>query len=293
MSMSAEPWQVVLRPHRAQAPIYVGPENEPVYCDLFGPGQIRAERDFKARIDGQTELRATECDFAERAVILEPLQGALLEALPAFPSPIDATSLSGKQVEGAGWITSTQADVIVDEMSQFSPEETALSPIPFLDGVISDSPFQYVSIESTFAECLHVSAQSLKEEASLSAIKNTSRPLVIPAPDGTEEQGVMQLNDMSFTFDVPTSHATLVIDRVYDRFHGRQRARVIVSDCADGRAISDSLWYDQSESRSDRLAKSRFVASIGEHSGNLLLTIAPPSGAPLWSFVSYRIRSYP
>lgn len=77
----------------------------------------------------------------------------------------------------------------------------------------------------------------------------------------------------------PEGTAGLILWKRYDRFHGRQRARVLV----DGRPVG--WWYAPLEDRDRRWAWSRFGID-GEDlppAGEATFTIDPLPGTPLWS----------
>lgn len=109
--------------------------------------------------------------------------------------------------------------------------------------------------------------------------------------DGTPASGwcVSHLNRMTLRLPFVPGE-TLLLYRRYDRFHGRQRARVLVN----GRAIG--WWYEPFEDRAHRWGASTFwlpAEDLGD-GDSIELTIDPPAGAPLWNvseFSAYRLRS--
>lgn len=293
MSIVERPWKVVVhQPHSAE-PLYSDGDGRPVFAEWFGPGVISSSRALQAVIDGQTLQINGETPFEQRAQILEQCRGDILSHSPSKPSLGDARSHSTERTDTAGWIISAKAEVFVDGLGSFTPELLQLGPIPVLDSAYSQLPFEFIPDPKEATQCLEVAALNLKESPILRSIKNTSAPISVPAPDGSTLTAVMQLNDMVFEINLDQDERSIVIDRQYDRFHGKQRARVCVWSNAERNLLHDGIWYEPEEDRKNRVANSRYVANLAEPSRCVHLVIAPPSGAPLWSMIRYRFRTYP
>jgi len=87
------------------------------------------------------------------------------------------------------------------------------------------------------------------------------------------------LNEASFTVQTPTETEGLILVKIYDRFHGRQRARVLVDGTDTG------IWYEPHQDRTHRWAWG-YYGIPKEHlkpNETQTITIDPPSGTPLWS----------
>jgi hypothetical protein len=95
------------------------------------------------------------------------------------------------------------------------------------------------------------------------------------------------LNRMSFDISIDPQNTGVLLRRTYDRFHGRQRARVLV----DGVAIG--YWYAPIEDRKNRWAEDEFFLPMYFTSGKpkVRVEIDPPAGTPLWSVSDYRVFS--
>lgn len=105
-------------------------------------------------------------------------------------------------------------------------------------------------------------------------------PLESTFPDGTSLIGTTasHLNAAHWTLAWNGEpEARLVIRKVYDRFHGRQRARVLI----DGRLAG--MWYEPVEDREHRWGAGEFVIAEPLPPGPITITIDPPSGTPLWN----------
>ena len=76
----------------------------------------------------------------------------------------------------------------------------------------------------------------------------------------------------------PTNQG-VILEKWFDQFHGRQRARVFV----DGEWVG--WWYEPRENRKNRWAVSRFGIPESFTSGKSMVRIRvePPAGVPLWS----------
>jgi hypothetical protein len=89
---------------------------------------------------------------------------------------------------------------------------------------------------------------------------------------------------MSFTLKLDASNSGVLLRRVYDQFHGRQRARVLV----DGVCVG--TWYAPEENRHSRWAERDFFlpASFTKGKETIEVEIDPIAGTPLWSVAEYR-----
>lgn len=82
-----------------------------------------------------------------------------------------------------------------------------------------------------------------------------------------------------FSVQIPLNPKALILRKVYDRFHGRQRARVMV----DGEVCG--MWYEPVQDRQNRWGIGDFVidGKLIRNKSEVAITIDPPSGTPLWS----------
>ncbi len=95
------------------------------------------------------------------------------------------------------------------------------------------------------------------------------------------------LNRMAFEVSIDPRNLGVLIRRIYDRFHGRQRARVLVDDVAIG------YWYAPIEDRAIRWGEDEFFIPAPSTSGKskLRIQVDPSAGTPLWDVSEYRIYS--
>jgi len=96
-------------------------------------------------------------------------------------------------------------------------------------------------------------------------------------------QYVMHLNTMEF--EAAIGSGVVAIRRMYDGFHGKQRARLLI----DGEMAG--WWYTPEENRKKRWAESTFVVNpkLTKGKSQLRITVDPPAGTPLWSVAHYRV----
>lgn len=103
--------------------------------------------------------------------------------------------------------------------------------------------------------------------------------------DGTELEleHASHMNIASWDLEVSLEWQGIVLAKVFDRFHGKQRARVWVDDVAAG------YWFDPFEDRVNRWGISRFGIPPELLAGKTRVRIAidPPSGVPLWDAAGY------
>lgn len=109
--------------------------------------------------------------------------------------------------------------------------------------------------------------------------------------DEIQHSGVHRshLNRMSFDAIINMENNGIVIRKTYDRFHGRQRARVLI----DGE--NAGWWYLPRENREKRWADAdfRIAKNFTEGKTKIRIEIDPSAGSPLWNVSSYKVFSIP
>ncbi|MFN8139689.1 MAG: DUF2961 domain-containing protein [Fimbriimonadales bacterium] len=95
------------------------------------------------------------------------------------------------------------------------------------------------------------------------------------------------LNRMTFDLTIGADSEGALLRRMYDQFHGRQRARVLI----DGQFVG--WWYSPCENKTLRWAESDFFIPrrFLEAKAKVVVTIDPPAGSPLWNASKYEIFS--
>ncbi len=138
------------------------------------------------------------------------------------------------------------------------------------------------------AETSHlVDAFDLSDESALRGrgwqVQNVSKLFDLDScfPNGTSHQGqvLSHLNAASWRVAIPARCRGLIVRKLYDAFHGRQRARVLV----DGHFAG--WWYEPWQDRTCRWRWARFGIEprLLEGKTEATITVDPPAGSPLWS----------
>jgi hypothetical protein len=114
--------------------------------------------------------------------------------------------------------------------------------------------------------------------------RNSSRPEPLDSQfaDGTPRIAMRaaHLNEAAFTAVLPHGAEGLRLRKIYDRFHGRQRARVLVDGAAAG------WWHLPRQRRDRRWAAADFFIPRGLIAGRkeVRIQIDPPASVPLWDW---------
>lgn len=177
--------------------------------------------------------------------------------------------ISATEFVGCGWVAADDAPATVDGI------KIVLShvPTPFFFGFSSDRACRFRPIDAAAIELnrWRIDDPTLAKTIGF-RVKNLSK--ITALPDGTPVAS--HLNAMHWRVSVPDGVEALMLQKTYDRFHGRQRARVLVDGAMRG------WWYAPDEDRLNRIATTRFAAPVD--GGRCVdITIDPPAGAPLWS----------
>ncbi|HXH60717.1 MAG TPA: hypothetical protein VNI20_05105, partial [Fimbriimonadaceae bacterium] len=167
------------------------------------------------------------------------------------PTGFKATH-AAKSVEGCGWIVSARAPIQVDGSHEPLQAEPAF-PVPFFLSADSMSPMEVALSQQ---RVILIDQFQVDDPEALKArdwrVQNASDVFELDSAfqDGTRlvASHLSHLNGAHWRVEVPQPNDGLLLYRLYDRFHGRQRARVFV----DGRPAG--WWYEPRESRKARWA---------------------------------------
>lgn len=263
-----------------------------VVLDVEGAGTyaLIAPRDATIEVDGVV-TNQSEGTFAHSVLIARPAgQKAMAFAYAGPEIPFgNAISVTGRY-EGCGWIVTTNGPSTADGKSD-SIGSTLLFPTPFFREAFCEKGMRVLPDPTT--RCDLVDHFSIADEEALVKrswkVQNISA--IVPL-DSTDDLGnvirkpvASHLNRASWRVAIPPDNKGLILHRLYDRFHGRQRARVHV----DGQCIG--WWYEASQDRIQRWG----IADFGipaEHTrgkADIEIAIDPPGGAPLWSVGEYSL----
>lgn len=216
-----------------------------------------------------------------------PSQGAssihlLLGPRETLPSSQGVVSSHAGSVTGGGWVVHCEGPLRVDGRREWAPVPSPETPVPYLFRAeaarmdVSARPFR-----ATLLDHFAIGDANALSERGFQVQNISDRTTLASVfADGTPHAAELasHLNTASWTLSIPSGAHAVILRKVYDRFHGRQRARVLL----DGRHAG--WWYDPVEDRTCRWAVSDFLipsdlCSAGEHN----IAVDPVAGSPLWS----------
>lgn len=236
------------------------------------------DAELPARGEINTKLRffpAAEPSFANWGEEVEIV--AVHEATPDLaPWKEHAIEISGR-TEGPGWLISGGASLAFPE--------PIFHPTELLQAQFLPDPMTTIMRLDEFAP---PSAED--QRARQFQVQNVSRPELLESllSDGTPYTAEVfcHLNAARWQVTFPAATRGFVIERLYDAFHGRQRARVLLNDDPLG------MWYSPEQNRQNRWRWDRFgwdFEAATAQDAEFEIAIDPPAGAPLWSVSRYRL----
>jgi hypothetical protein len=217
-------------------------------------------------------------------VALEPGEVSIASYHPAAPAQLEAGIDVGLPYTGSGWLLSATGSVIVDDRHERGPLPSREFPLPFFSRLEGEGG---ANIVPSSARTELIDAFEIGDSAAVLArrfsAQNMSKLVELDScfRDGTQRRAMVasHLNRASWHMDVPETAQGLRLRRIYDRFHGRQRARVFI----DGDYVG--YWYEPEQDRKCRWHVSDFGVPESFVAGKRSIEIAidPPPGTPLWS----------
>lgn len=262
-----------------------------LYRDHLGR-RVLADAEGSGRLLVGVEAPGTGGDPSRDGVFHEGLVVAtdepgrsVLTVLRGGPEPLperEGEAVPGGVFHGAGWVTACDGPLRVDVRREQAPPPSVETPVPFFleargEGLrVVPRRFAATSIDRfSIGDADALKARSFRVQ-NMSDVEWLDSTFA----DGEGRRGPVasHLNTASWTLEVPRGAYAVVLRKVYDRFHGRQRARVLL----DGAAIG--TWYEPEEDRRARWAVSDFGALLPEEAPReVRVSIDPVAGSPLWS----------
>jgi hypothetical protein len=189
---------------------------------------------------------------------------------------------ASRRVEGAGWVVAADS-LSVDDRHESSPTPSPEFPVPFFRSAAALGEISYIraATRCPLLDSFSLSDSDARAERTYQ-VQNESKPVELESTfsDGSTHKAsvLSHLNRSSWRMPIPEKSG-LVLRKLYDRFHGRQRARVLVDNQMAG------WWYEPMEDRIDRWAVSDFGIdrNLLEGKSEIQISIDPPPGTPLWS----------
>jgi len=186
---------------------------------------------------------------------------------------------------GCGWVVGASDAFKFDGRHELAPTPSPDFPVPFYRSIEGVGTRSVISAEPM--SCELADSFEIGDEVALKArsfkVQNISAVSQLESefPDGTTRTGFVasHLNAANFTMSIPADNCGVILRKTYDRFHGRQRARVHI----DG--VFAGWWYEPAEDRKRRWHISDFGvdASLTQGKTEIQITIDPPAGVALWS----------
>jgi hypothetical protein len=296
--------------------LYIDHDGQRVLADVEGAGLFVASKlphPSRLWVDGKEN---TECSrrFLESLIITSPAQGlseisvlrcsrGVLDAFPRYPIASEEPVLADS-VQGCGWIVRSDAIELVDGISDgwsdngwsdngWSDngwsETVQQQPVPvFISArgqglTFCPAPFrceQLGEIRMDNPESLKTHSWSVKNASKIFSLESE-----LPGC-GTLKSGLLShLNRGKFSFVKPSGSEGVLIRKLYDAFHGRQRARVMV----DGKFRG--WWFEPVEDRVSRWRWGHFGFAADPPESEVAIEIDPAAGTPLWSVARYEIHA--
>jgi hypothetical protein len=259
-------------------PLYRDASGTNVLVDVDGPGYHD--------LDG---LSATP--FEDFVTLTSEVPIVIPVGLGRLSAPEGITEPVRPPIFGAGWITSLEMPVHVDGLRPPFEHISSEVPCPFFREVKSEGYITVIwadSIETKLQDRWHVGDVEARKRYDVIAQNQTKLfPVASAWEDGVPFTGEHQsfLNSFSWAQPLPPNCTGLRLRKTYDRFHGRQRARVLV----DGEFVG--WWYEPREDRERRWATSEFGIDRRwlEGKSQVRITLDPPAGVALWSMAEVHV----
>ncbi len=270
--------------------LYRGFNGERVLVDVEGEGTLlkpRSDLPLTVVRDGQP-TKEFPTVFRYSLTVSSEHQGELMAEVTTGVPRLDPTTphiTVSDSYEGAGWIVGGEGKCQVDARHEWLDLARIGGPVPVRSSVQGVGRFILIPLPET--RCQLVDAWDIEDTLALKerdwTVQNMSklRGLDSYFSDGVSRFGQVasHLNAGRWSSRIPAEHEGIILRRYYDRFHGRQRARVHVNGNLVG------VWYEPREDRVNRWAISDFGIPLAATKGRsfLEITIDPPSGVSLWS----------
>jgi hypothetical protein len=273
--------------------LYTDHDGRRVIVDVEGFGIMRlvAAESPVLSVRWEGEPQEFTSDFTNGSIVLAIGSGDIcVQVIKGRTEPAQGGSIRASgNYYGCGWVIGASSEFIVDDRHDFAPPPSEQFPVPFFRSIKGHGNWSIIPDASV--TCGLVDSFSVHDDEALKArgfnVQNISRISTLESEfaDGTKftHPVASHLNACEFTAFIPADNEGLVIRKTYDRFHGRQRARVFVDGSFAG------WWYEPGEDRVRRWHVSDFgiAAELTEGKSEVRIVVDPPAGVALWSIAKY------
>jgi hypothetical protein len=257
-----------------------------VLADIEGRGhfQVISVNDSATLLLDDMPAQMFEGSYDHSLMVTDPSNGdCLIAAATGRTNPPVGPIETGQKFIGAGWVVSSDANIHIDDDHRTLPPPAPRFPYPYFRECSGEN-LCVIRAAETFNL---IDRFTVDDMASLRdrgwRVQNASMisELTSTFADGTQNSGpvMSHLNAASWRVLTPPGCSGVMIRKLYDTFHGRQRARVLVDGNFQG------WWWEPYQDRAHRWRWASFGFDFEPSAEEAVhtLTIDPPAGAPLWS----------
>lgn len=252
-------------------------EGSRVLLDLDGQGRAWASR----AVQWLTEAGAsfgTEVTFSDHCVALtrddDPVT---VWAGNGFD--IAGPLQFGQSFMGPGWILDAESLTIDGGMTcMWIPGQPAIPLVHQVTG--TGLSFLPAGLNSVRLDQFPFTKAEIKSRGG--QVTNLSEPIAFAAET---PPAASLLNRAEWPLDLPTGTVALALRKSYDRFHGRQRCRILIN------GVASRWWHLPQENRLQRPGEAWISVPLRGITGSITLALDPPAGVPLWSIGEIEIRA--
>lgn len=252
--------------------LYTDPAGRRIVLDVADPGAVWG--------GSAGVFRVGEVDDA---LVLAADEGPVTAwALPGPTPKVGPLTSAARSFSGTGWLVDVEGLAELDGR-----------PLPSIDlpmvPVWTGARFRRAGVFPTGQSLLRTTVVDMKDGADLAAhdgsVRSSSKPSVLASGcdngDTLTESHVQHLGPAEWQV-VDHTGEPLVLAKLYDRFHGLQRARVYVDGVLAG------TWQAMRGARDARWAWSWFGLPAGLPP-QFRLAVDPLPGTPLWDVARYEV----
>lgn len=288
---------MLLNPNESYAsfgePIYRDADGNWVVADAEGDGRFRLDEGAHdvVVVRGHIALGKFVGIFRDGLKVhtreLAKVRGRILTC-PSIETPDLPFARFEGPILGAGWVVGSSGSFSADQHHEVLEPASRDWPIPFFRSIDMPGSFQVLPSATLGIPLVSVEVAGPDAMPPVSfLVQNVTRSVLLDSafPDGSLRVGHVcsHLNAAHFDIEVPVGTYGLRLRKVYDAFHGRQRARVLV----DGAPVG--VWFLPVQDRRNRWRVGEFGVPAPAGKQRFRLTIDPPAGSALWSLSEFQI----